>query len=55
MRSEGLQRILGLLEGQLCPVWVAERFPEELMVADELGRHFFLGKRLVSAICREIW
>lgn len=29
-----------MLEGQLCPVWVEERFPEELMVADELGRCF---------------
>lgn len=49
----GFAKNSGMLEGQLCPVWVAERFPEELMVANEQG-DVFLGKGLVSASCWDI-
>jgi hypothetical protein len=31
----GFAKNPGMLKRQLCPVWVAERFPELLMVANE--------------------
>lgn len=49
----GFAKNPGMLKSQLCPVWVAERFPELLMVANEQG-DIFLGKGLLSASCWDI-
>lgn len=54
MWLEGLQTTWGCWKGQFCSVWVAERFPEEMTLANERG-HVLLGKRVILASCWGTW